>query len=148
MAEVTNTPQPFQPGFRLIDGALLNAIITRLLQSTDSGITASTTQTRAGAKPLTQIINQLSSVANANDSVKLPPSGTDAQGNPYPNIIFVLNDGGNNAQVFPGGANDQIDSSGAATAVVITNAKRALFWCYSDVGGIRLWDSLATTKTT
>lgn len=146
MAEVSNTPQLFQPGFRLIDGAQLNSALAGEAGSTDDGITASTTQTLAGAKQLTLLFNRVTT-ANASDAVKLPPSGSTA-GLPNNNMVVIANDSGATVQVFPGGSNDIIDGGAAGAAANLTNAKRAIFWCTKDTGGVRTWVSLATTKST
>jgi len=147
MAEVTNTPQPFQPGFRLIDGSQLNALLTQQLYATDSGIVASTVQTRAGAKQLTQAISQIAT-ANASDAVKLPGSGANVNGVPSPNVMLIANDSGQTIQIFPAGANDVIDGGAAGAAVNMGTGKRGIFMVISDVGGLRTWVSVATTKST
>jgi hypothetical protein len=140
MAEVDNTPQPFQSGFRLVDGSLLNALLSQFLLSTASALVPSTVQTRAGAKAITLGITQIAA-ANASDAVKLPGSGANANGIPNPNLVFILNDGGQTVQVFPAGANDKIDGGAVGAAVNLSNAFRGVYWCYSDVGGVRLWAS-------
>ena len=148
MTEVTNTPAPFKPGFRLIDGSQLNAANASFLKSTDSGIVASTVQTRAGAKALTAVINQVTS-ANASDAVGLPPSGANpTTGMPYANLLLVDNTGGQTIQVFPGGANDVLDGGAAGASGNLGNNKAAWYACVSDIGGVRTWISMAATKAT
>lgn len=64
-----------------------------LLRSTTAGITASTTQTQ-GQGPLTKDVNQVSVVANPNDTVTLPSAAAGME-------IIVINSGANTLQVFP-----------------------------------------------
>jgi hypothetical protein len=63
-------------------------------------------------------------VANAADGVVLPPAKKGMR-----RILF--NDGANAAQVFAGGGST-IDGVAGATGVPLTNAKRAIFYCFSD----------------
>jgi hypothetical protein len=141
MAEVSTTPTLFQPGFRLIDGTDLNKAIAGFSLSTDSGVTASTVQTRAGAKQLTQAITSVTTSA-ASDAVKLPASGAGAL-----NMLVVFNESGQTVQVFPGGANDIIDGGTAGAAVNLGNNKGAIFACVLEAGGVRTWMSLAAAKS-
>jgi hypothetical protein len=148
MTEVTNTPAPFVPGFRLIDGSALNAALAGFLKSTDSGIVASTVQTRVGAKALSAVINQVTS-ANASDAVSLPPSGANpTTGQPYSNLLLIDNTSGQTIQVFPGGANDVLDGGAVGAAGNLSNAKAAWYAVVSDIGGVRTWISMAATKAT
>ena len=78
--------------------------------------TAGTTQTQAGATALTGTINNVSTVANASDGVRLPPAQKDT-------VIEILNTGANAAQVWPatgdkidGGSADAVDSNTLATS--------------------------------
>lgn len=61
--------------------------------SVTSGITASTTQTQ-GQGALTATINELATVANANDTVTLPSAEVGM-------VVYVVNNGANTAQIFP-----------------------------------------------
>jgi hypothetical protein len=66
--------------------------------TTSSGITASTTQTQ-GNGALTSDINQISVVANPNDTVTLPSAQAGKE-------IIVINSGANTLKVFPASGNN------------------------------------------
>lgn len=66
--------------------------------SGESGIIASTTQTQ-GNGPLTKEINEISTVANPNDTVTLPSAEAFKQ-------IIIRNDGANTVQIFPASGDD------------------------------------------
>lgn len=91
-----------------------------------TALTASTTQTRAGALALTAGYNNVATVANANDAVGLPPITFVGQ------EVWVTNSAGVNAMgVFPdntaAGANVTIDGGSAGAKVTVSAAKSALF---------------------
>lgn len=93
-------------------------------QSVTTGITASTTQTLAGATALTTRLNFVATSANSGDAVSLPALVPGQS-------VIVFNDGANPIKVFPAAANVQIDGGSAGAAVTLTNAKRATFFCKS-----------------
>lgn len=62
-------------------------------------ITASTTQTQ-GQQPLTKDVNEVSVVANANDTVTLPTAPT------YSRTVCIINNGANVLQIFPASGDD------------------------------------------
>jgi len=64
-----------------------------------AGITASTTQTQAGAFLLIRDVNEIATVANLNDAVRLPPSFAGKQ-------IVIINNGANILQIFPSLSDD------------------------------------------
>lgn len=86
-------------------------------------VTASPTQTLAAATQLLGEYANLSVVATANDSVKLPLSPRVGQ------YITVSNAGVAAAKVWPGEAASTIDGGSAGAGVTLTNAKSALFTC-------------------
>ena len=106
------------PPPQLVPGAWQSAFIAALVESVRlifealrikyQTFTAGTTQTQAGATPLTGTLNNISVVANASDAVRLPPASKDT-------IIEILNTGANACAVWPADA-DTIDG-GAADAV-------------------------------
>lgn len=108
---------------------LFNTVTTAKLISTGinrrsvaTGITASTTQTRAGGTALTKQVNVVSTAANSGDAVTLAAlSAGDSQ--------IVFNAGANPIKVFPNGASDTIDGGSAGAAVTLTNASRCEFIC-------------------
>lgn len=71
--------------FRIVDGILYHG--------TTAGITASTTQTQ-GNGALTSSVNEVSTVANANDTVTLPTAAAGA-------IVRIFNNGANTLKIFP-----------------------------------------------
>jgi hypothetical protein len=93
-------------------------------QSVTTGITASTTQTLAGATALTTKLNFVATAANSGDAVSLPALVPGQS-------VTVFNDGANPIKVFPAAANVAIDGGSAGAAVTLTNAKRATFFCKS-----------------
>jgi len=90
-----------------IDGTAVTS--TMLIKSVLDSVTAGTTQTQAGATALTADINRVSVCGNAGDVVGLPSALAGRS-------CKVINDGANNAQVFPKTSGDNIDSQ-AANAV-------------------------------
>lgn len=88
-------------------------------------ITASTTQTRAAATPITGTYADVTTVANSGDAVGLPPITAIGQ------QVWVTNAGANPANVFPdntsAGASVTIDGGSGGASVTLTNAKSALF---------------------
>ena len=68
-----------------------------IAQDVNSGLTAGTTQTQAGGLALTAQINQVSTVANTNDTAVLPVL-------PATGSIMcgIINDGANAMRIFPG----------------------------------------------
>ena len=122
MARTSGTPQPFQPGFRLIDGSDLNKANATLNESWDDGITATPSGTQATSLVLSQTLNRVTTVTTGADGVKLPAM-TPGQ------MIMIINDASANAlQVFPT-APAKIDGITSATGVALSAAKRAWFIC-------------------
>jgi hypothetical protein len=99
--------------------------------ATNTGITASTTQTLAGATQLAAGYSNVSTVANASDAVKLPDAIKGAR-------CIVSNSGAAAAKVFPKLVTDVIDAVAAGGSVTLTNGKSALFTCHTD----GIWQSI------
>jgi hypothetical protein len=99
----------------------LNALVSLTL-GVSTGLTASTTHTRAGALALTEVVNNLGTVAGSGDAVGLPAAVAGA-------VVIVFNGGANPAAVFPAASADTIDGGSAGASVTLTNAKRAMFVC-------------------
>ncbi len=91
-------------------------------RSTVTGITASATQTLAGATALTAEINIVATVAASGNAVKLPALQPGQS-------VDVYNAGANPASVFPAASGVAIDGGSAGAAVTLTNGKRARFTC-------------------
>lgn len=115
-----NFPAPFQPGFRLVDGAALNDMTLFNQTSSESALAASTTQTLAGATALTTAFVQLAA-AGAGTAVRLPSAA------PAGASIWIHNASGQTCQVFPPRATDTIDGGSAGAKVDVGNNKRACF---------------------
>jgi hypothetical protein len=98
---------------------LVNASLLGI--SSADALTASTTQTQVGALALTKGINRITTCAHSGDAVALPALTAGE-------FAIVINDGANPAKVFPNDGSN-IDGAGASTAVILTNAKRAIFIC-------------------
>ena len=103
-----------------------------------AGITASTTQTQ-GEGALINRINEVGTVANANDTVTLPTAVAGRQ-------CIVINNGANTLQVFPD-TDDVINSLAANAPITIIAGSNRVFQSYSatnwediiDVGGMLLF---------
>lgn len=99
--------------------------VSALAGNVQTGLTASTTQTRAGALQMTGSYNNVTTVANSGDAVGLPDISYIGQ------QVMVTNAGANPMGVFPtsaaNGANTSIDGGTAGAKVTVTNAKSALF---------------------
>jgi hypothetical protein len=99
-----------------------------------TGLTASVTQTLAGALQLTGDYNNVTVVGTAADAVKLPAATLGKQ-------VWVTNSAASNAMgVFPQAATDIIDGGSAGAKVTVSAAKSALFTCLS--AGV--WQSIGS----
>lgn len=108
-----------------------------ILNSFTDTITAHAGGTQAAALALVSVVNRVTVVGTAADSVKLPPSTPGMS-------ILIINDAAANAlQVF-GAGTDTIDGVATATGVALTAAKRAWFIC-ATAGA---WQSLTGVKST
>jgi hypothetical protein len=92
--------------------------------SITNAITASTTQTLAGAVPLTTAINNITVCATAGNAVKLPPVEINTG---YCQVCTVFNNGASAASIFPYETSTAIDSHGTAAAATLTNGHSANF---------------------
>lgn len=97
----------------LIDGEQKNTVL--------AGITASTTQSQ-GQQPLTKDVNEISTVANANDTVTLPSALT------YAKFITILNNGANTLQIFPASGDNL--GAGVDTATTLAAGSNITFVNY------------------
>lgn len=86
-------------------------------RSVNASITASTTQTQ-GQGALTRDINEISTCANANDTVTLPSAIAGQQ-------CLVINNGANTLQVFPASGDNL--GAGVNTSTTIVSGSRKLF---------------------
>lgn len=96
-----------------------------LMRKYEAGITASTTQTQ-GQQPLTSDINEVSTVANANDTVTMPSAVPGMQ-------VIVINNGANTLRIFPASGDDiggGVDTAGtlASGSVLVLVAYDSTNW--------------------
>jgi hypothetical protein len=111
-------------------GTIAQTLLSPLLggipqEAVTSGITASTTQTLAGAVPLTTAVNVISTVATANNAVKLAPVSLNTG---YCQVQIVINNGASAASIFPYETATAIDSHSTAAAATLTNGHSAFFF--------------------
>lgn len=104
-------PNPFVPGYRLINGEKLNDAIAKDQVSSQDGITAHSGGGQANAYQLTAVISRITTVAVANDSVKLMAAVPGQS-------ITVDNDGANTLAVYPSGT-DQIEDSTSSVSILV-----------------------------
>ena len=98
---------------------LVDLTLTGMLyQSVETGITAGTTQTQAGATALTKMLNIVATVATANDGVKLMSAEAGAQQK-------IVNRGANNLKIWPFLGDDL--GAGVNAAIVIPPGAKIMF---------------------
>ena len=102
--------------------------------STIAGITASTTQTQ-GQGALTSQINEVATVANANDTVTLPTAVIGR-------TVTIFNNGANVLQIFPA-TDDSIDAGAADASTTLAVGKSQVFVAKTAV----IWESLLEIVT-
>lgn len=86
-----------------------------------TGITAGTTQTQAGATAVTGPIVNVSTNANAGDGIRLPAAIAGR-------VIYVANPTANAVQVY-GAGTDTINAVATATGVSQATLKHAVYFC-------------------
>lgn len=106
-------------GINVVHGAGKGAIIK---DTVTAGITASTTQSQ-GQGALTSNVNQVSTVANANDTVTLPAAPSVGS-----MTVTIINDGANTLQVFPASGDNL--GAGADASTTITAGATKMFVSY------------------
>ena len=75
-----------------------------------TGLIASATQTQAGGLALTNVTNDITTVANANDAVTLPTAAAN-------DVIKIFNNGANVLQVFPNTSDNLGEGVDASTTI-------------------------------
>ena len=103
-----------------------------ILRDTNSGLTASTTQTQ-GQGALTAAINEVSIVANDDDTVTLFAATTGA-------IITIINNGANTLQIFPASGDDL--GSGVNVAQSLEANEDVVYVAYDSTN----WSTAASTE--
>lgn len=112
---------------QLISGLHIN-FLSWLLTGTQSAITALAGGGQAGAPALNSFSNEITVVANANDSVQLPPAKSGLR-------IMVLNSGANSLQVFGNQTTTDVIFPGNVAGnvgVALAAAAAAYFICSKD----------------
>jgi len=131
LADVTDATNVAAAGALMIDGSttmsgdLPFAGASYLKLSTTAGITAATTQTQAAATALTAMLNEISTVANANDCVVLPAASA---GLP----VFIINNGAHTLQIFPA-SSDGINDLAVDASTTLASAAKGLYVSYNSV---------------
>lgn len=108
-------------------------------ESVTNGITASTTQTLAGALALTSALSVVSTVGTAGDAVKLPPVAINTG---FAQFATIINNGASALSIFPNESATAIDSHATAAAATLTAAHRAFFFQNS----ASTWVSIASVS--
>jgi hypothetical protein len=93
---------------------------TSIRHGVTAGITASVTQTQ-GNGALTTEVNEVSTVANANDTVTLPTAAVGWR-------VVVINNGANTLQIFPASGDNL--GAGVDTAMTLANGSRITFHAF------------------
>ena len=106
-------------------GNLLNGGTSFPVVGVANGLTASTTQTLAGALPLTAALNVVSTVGTAGDAVKLPPVNINVG---IAQLVRVINNGASALSIFPYETATAIDTHATAAAATLTTLHRAEFF--------------------
>lgn len=123
-------PTPFQTlGPHMVSGSNLNNAIAAGAGSYTDGITALANGGQTGATLLVSRLNNVKTVANANDSCMLPTSSPGA-------IVIIINNGANAMQLFANtvsalasGVEDTINGTAGATGISISAAHTAFLFC-------------------
>lgn len=125
----------FQPGWAtgLTDGTTLEALVDQInsafggstavspIYPAVDAITAHAGGGQTNAVLLTGVINRLTTVASAADSVKLPVSKAGL-------VVYLVNSGADSAQVF-GSGTDTINGVATATGVAQAAGVSAVYFC-------------------
>lgn len=113
-------PNNYTSSRQLVSGADMNNIINQL-NSVQNGVIAQADGTKANATQLNAAVVQVSTVAGAADSVKLPKGFAGLE-------VFVVNQGAQAMQVF-GFGTDDINGAGTAVGVSQTADTKVIYRC-------------------
>lgn len=102
---------------------------TFLALSTSSGLTAHASGGQTNALLLTSQLNVVTTVANANDSLKLPvtAAATSTAGSTVGRFVVVVNTTVTSLQVY-GSGTDTINAVATGTGVAVAGGKTAIFF--------------------
>jgi len=125
--------KPYTSSKQLVAGSDINNIVSQL-NSAQDGIIAGAGGTQALATQLGAAVNNVSTVASANDSVKLPKG--------FPGLeVWVANEDADSLQVFTYGAGTINGTNGATTGVALATGV-ALYKCLKvSSAGVETWVS-------
>ncbi len=123
----TNTATTITPGSHAIwfskNATLWYQIAgDRVRQSLTAAITASTTQTQ-GNGALTSDVNEVSTVANANDTVTLPTAPS------YSRTVIIINNGANTLKIFPASGDNL--GAGVDTSTTLASGSNVRYTNYN-----------------
>ena len=112
-----------------VSGDPVSTITKRNLDKvvTENGITASTTQSQ-GEQQLTAVMNEISTVNNANDVVTLPEASAGDR-------VLIINNGANALDVYPASGDNA--GGGVDTAVTISSGSNQWFSAYDDTNWVQ-----------
>ena len=138
MTVVTPTVQTqYTPGLQMANAKeIADSLFGLKNLNAQYGLTAQADATQAAATQLINGVNEIATVAGANDSVKLPPNSPGS-------VVFVANNGAQTTKVFAyeaTGTVPTIDGTAGTTGVDLATAKNA--W-YVNVGNNK-WESILT----
>lgn len=123
---------------RFVVDATGSRVVDALERSVTTGITASTTQTQAGGVALTKDINNVTTVANANDAVTMPTAKVGKT------VLVMNNAATNTVQLFPfSGDNFQGVAANLSTTIAAGNQR----WFYA-IDAVTWVSSAATAIAT
>lgn len=129
----SSAPKPYTSSRQLIGGDDFNNVVSQLNSAKD-GITAGAGGTQALATQLSAAVNNVATVATANDSVKLPKG--------FPGLeVWVANEDADSLQVFTYGVGTIDGTDGAATGVAQATGTK-LYKCRKvSTAGAETWVS-------
>lgn len=118
--------QPNPSGFAMPDSAWLRALAQGVNFTSKNGITAAAGGGKADATQLSSnvLLQQVDTVANANDSVLLPAAKAGT-------LVLLFNDGANALDAY-GRDTDTINQSATAVAYALAAGAAAAFFCATD----------------
>jgi hypothetical protein len=103
-----------------LTGLTLSGLIKR---DVNAGITAGTTQTQGGGQALTAEVNEVSTVANDDDTVVLPTAVAGLK-------IVIINNGANRLKIFPAASDNLGAGSNTALAGGVATGSNITFMAY------------------
>lgn len=128
-----NTATTIRPGEHFIwfaiDTTTWHQVAGVMRHTVKSGITASTTQTQ-GQQPLTMDVNEVSTVANANDVVTLPTAPS------YSRTVTIINNGANTLQIFPASGDNL--GAGVNTSTTLASGSNVRYTNYDSTN----WEAI------